>query len=147
MFCRSLASDGVDQSSDVSSAKTFASELSEAVDSFLRFLDAALFPAEALAHFGTGCNRSNWHRSRLLYSFPLIRSSDSAILSFRSLGLEARETTVRSSSLSTHAAVLLSYDSVRFCSKIDCGKTFGTFTADGDESRKNNWKDIEQRQF
>ena len=54
MFVKSLASDCVDRSSDVSSAKAFASELSEAVDSFLRFFDAALFPAEGFAQFGTG---------------------------------------------------------------------------------------------
>ena len=86
VLCKSLASDGVDRSSDVSSAKTLASELSEADDSFLRFFEAALFPAKGFAQCGTGCSRSNWHRSRLLYSFPLTKSSDSVILSFRSLG-------------------------------------------------------------
>ena len=86
MLCKSLASDGVDRSSDMSSAMTFASELSEADDGFLFFFDAALFPAKGFAQCGTGYSRSNWHRSRLLYSLPLTKSSDSVILSFRSLG-------------------------------------------------------------
>ncbi len=97
---------------DMSSTEALASELSEAVEDFLRFLDAFVFAAEEFAQSGTGYSRSNWRRSRLLYSFPLTKSSDSEILSFRSLGLDTRETTTRSSSLSTHAAALPSSENV-----------------------------------
>ena len=62
MFCKSLASGWVDRSSDptnMSSAEALASELSEAVDSFLRFFDAPFFAAEGFAQSGTGYSRSN----------------------------------------------------------------------------------------
>ena len=43
----------------MSSAEVFASELSEAVDSFLRSVDATFLAIEGFAHFGTGYSRSN----------------------------------------------------------------------------------------
>lgn len=128
----------------MSSAEVLISELSEAVDSFLRFLKAPFFVAEGFAHSGTGYSRSNWRRSRLLYSLPLTRSSDSVVLSFLSLGFEARETTTRSSSLSTHAAPLSSCDKVVPWSDFDLGKRSGTFTTDGVESSRNSWKNVER---
>lgn len=149
VFVRSLASGWVDRSSDLtdmSSAEVFISELSEAVDSFLRFLKAPLFAAEGFAQSGTGYSRSNWRRSRLLYSLPLTRSSDSVVLSFLSLGFDARETTTRSSSLSTHAAPLLSSDRVVLWSGFDLGKRSGIFTTDGVESSRNSWKNVERKE-
>ena len=44
---------------EISSAEAFASELPEAVDSFLRFFESTSFAAEGFAQPGTGCNRSN----------------------------------------------------------------------------------------
>lgn len=148
-FDRSLASGWVDRSSDLSdmsSAEVFNSELSEAVDSFLPLLKAPFFAAEGFAHSGTGYSRSNWRRSRLLYSLPLTRSSDSVVLSFLSLALEARETTTRSSSLSSHAAVLPSSDRVGSSSGLDLGKRSGMFTTDGLESSRNSWKNFERKE-
>ena len=77
--------------------------VSELAGDLRRLLWACLFAAEVFAHSGTGYNRSNWRRSRFVYSLPLTRSSESEIRSLRSRGLEARETTMRSSSLSNHA--------------------------------------------
>lgn len=45
--------------SEISSAEALASELSEAVDNFLLFLNASFFAEEGLAQSGTGYNRSN----------------------------------------------------------------------------------------
>ena len=44
---------------DISSAEAFASELPEAVDSFLRFFETTSLAAEGFAQPGIGCNRSN----------------------------------------------------------------------------------------
>ena len=141
MFCRSLARGGLDRSSiltDISSAEAFASELSEAVDSFLRFLGATFLAAEEFAQSGIGYSRLNWRRSRLLYSFPLTMSSDSAVLSFRILELDVRETTMRSSSLSNHAAVLPSSEGDESWSEVVWGRKSGIFATEGVESRKNS---------
>lgn len=62
IFCRSLASGCVDRSSvptDISPAEAFASELPEAVDSFLLFFETTSLATEGYAQPGTGCNRSN----------------------------------------------------------------------------------------
>lgn len=56
-----------------------------------------------LAHAGVGCSRSYCLRSLLMYSLPLTTSSASVSRSFRKRVLEARETVMRSSSLSIHA--------------------------------------------
>ncbi len=89
----------------MSSADTSSSELFEEPEIRLRFLWEDFLIAEGFAHSGTGYNRSNCRRSRLVYSIPLTRSSDSVSRSLRSLGLEAKDTTIRSSSLSTQAGV------------------------------------------
>ena len=102
---RSLASGWAERSSesmDMSSEDTASSELFDLIEDRLRFLRDFL-AAKGLAHSGTGYSRSNCCRSRLVYSLPLTRSSDSVSLSLRSLGLEANDTTICSSSLSTHA--------------------------------------------
>lgn len=149
VFDRSLASGWVDKSSDLtdmSSAELFTSELSEALDNFLLSLKAPVFAAEGFAQSGTGYSRSNWRRSRSLYSLPLTRSSDSVFLSFLSLALEARETTTRSSSLSSHAAPLSLSDSIEPSSSLDLGKRSGMFTTDGLESSRNSWKNFERKE-
>lgn len=94
----------------VSSSEAMASELSEELEVLCCFLGVRFFTAEGFAHSGTGYRRSNWRRNRFAYSLPLTRSSDSEIRSFRSRGFEARETTIRSSSLSTHATALSGSD-------------------------------------
>ena len=94
--------------------------------------------AEGLAHSGTGYNRSNCCRSRFVYSFPFTRSSDSVSRSLRSLGFEAKDTVIRSSSLSIHAGawplgdVLCSSSEVRASSRSVLGM------ADGAESTKKS---------
>lgn len=69
----------------------------------LRFLWYAFCLGGGFAHSGTGYSRSNCCRSRLAYSMPLTKSSSSVSRSLRSRGLDASDTMVRSSSLSTHA--------------------------------------------
>lgn len=88
----------------MSSADASSLELFGEPEVRLRFLWKAFLAAAGFVHSGTGYNRSNCRRSRLVYSLPLTRSSDSVSRNLRSLGLEANETTMRSSSLSIHAA-------------------------------------------
>lgn len=106
VFWRILARGCVEISSesrDISSPETLISELSELFEMLRLFLGACFFAAKGFAHSGTGYNRSNCRRSRFVYSLPLTRSSVSAMRSLRSRGLEARETIMRSSSLSIQA--------------------------------------------
>ena len=60
--------------------------------------------ASLLAQAGLGCNLSYCRLKRLIYSLPSITSSLSVLRNFRSRVLEARETTIRSSSLSYQVA-------------------------------------------
>lgn len=142
-FCKSLASGWLDRSSesiDISSTESFFSELWLAFEVRLRLLEARFAAVEGFAHSGTGCNRSNCRRNRLVYSFPSIKSSDSVNRNLRSRGLDAKETVIRSSSLSTHAALCESLSSLSGSCEVDewmrsnlsCREGFGL------ESRKNS---------
>lgn len=138
---RSLASGWTERSSesmDMPSEDTASSELYEAFGDRLRFLWDDFLAEEGLAHSGTGYSCSNCRRRRLMYSLPLTRSSDSVSRSLRSLGLEANDTTVRSSSLSTHTATWPRGDAS--CSSSDvCATTrFVLGNGDGAESRKKS---------
>lgn len=107
-FCKSLASGWWDRSSesiDISSAELLFSELWLAFKVRLRLFEARFAAVEGFAHSGTGYNRSNCRRNRLVYSFPSIKSSDSVDRNLCSRGLDAKETVIRSSSLSTQAAL------------------------------------------
>jgi hypothetical protein len=68
-----------------------------------RLLRSEGFPFACLTHSGVGWRRSYCLLNRLIYSLPLIMSSVSVSRSFRSLVFDARETEMRSSSLSTQA--------------------------------------------
>lgn len=70
------------------------------------------FLLASLAHSGVGCRCSYCLLSRWTYSLPLIMSSASVLRSFRSRVLEASETEMRSSSLSTQAMCLPSFAGV-----------------------------------
>ena len=108
MDCKSFASGGaerVSESIDASPSEELAEECLEA-SRFRRSLPfICRFVEDGLAHSGTGYRRSNCWRSRLVYSLPFTRSSDSVFRNLRSRGLEASDTVIRSSSLSIHAGV------------------------------------------
>lgn len=114
------------------------SELPELFDVLRRPFLVVFLLAEGFAQSGTGYNRSNCRRNRLVYSLPLIKSSDSATLSFRNRGFDANETVMRSSSLSTHAALSSSFNWASLSAEVGAGKSAGTSTAEGPESRKNS---------
>lgn len=73
-----------------------------------------------------------------MYSFPLTISSDSVTRSLRSRGWEDKEMTIRSSSLSTHAAAFPAFDCTYSSSDNLVGMKLGKPTVDGAESRKNS---------
>jgi len=132
---RSLAR-GWAESEEVVSSSDMASELLEELEVLRRSLWVFLFTADGLAHSGTGYRRSNWRRNRFVYSLPLTRSSDSEMRSFRRRGFDTKETIIRSSSLSIHAAAFSPSDG---SSSESCvGKRSGMSTTDGLESRKNS---------
>jgi hypothetical protein len=68
-----------------------------------RLLPSEGFPLACLTHSGVGWRRSYCLLNRLIYSLPLIMSSVSVLRNFRSLVFDARETEMRSSSLSIQA--------------------------------------------
>lgn len=103
---RSFASGCAEMSSSsisMSSSEHASSSAEEASFSeiFLLFLEGRL--VAGVAHSGVGYILSNCLRSLRAYSFPLIKSSASVFRSFFSLGTAARDTTMRSSSLSSQA--------------------------------------------
>ena len=106
-FCRSLARGCVERSFDSGSTDMVSVSSLVALlasDDRLFLVETCFLFAGGFTHSGIGWSRSNWRRSRLVYSLPLITSSDSKFLSLRKRGTEASDTVMRSSSLSTHAA-------------------------------------------
>lgn len=139
ILCKSLPSGLVVVSSSPSVSMRSLSESSEEA-----FCLASLFllffvdRTEGFAHSGVGYRRSYCLRSLLVYSFPLTISSASLTLSFRNLELFASDTVMRSSSLSSHAALgfpadEFSLSDVWTSSWVPCAKVSGP------ESRKNSY--------
>jgi hypothetical protein len=111
-------SSSMDMSESEASSSKSSGPLTELLRRLLRSED---FPFACLAHSGVGWRRSYCLLSRLIYSLPLITSSVSVLRNFRSLVFDARETEMRSSSLSTQAGC-------RSCSwpsspLLNCGTT------------------------
>jgi len=139
MFWRSLARGLV----------VVSSSLSVSMASFLDSLEAALWFASLLLLFlgradetaqsGVGYRRSYCLRSLLVYSLPLTISSASLTLSFRSLELFARETVIRSSSLSSHAAFGFPGEESSL-SDASVSMIFPSARLSGPESRKKSYR-------
>jgi hypothetical protein len=97
--CKSFAS-GFTWASESESSPDESPELEDPSLCRRRFRARSL---DAATHSGTGCSRSNCRRRRSEYTLPLTVSSSVLILSFRRRGADARETVIRSSSLSSQA--------------------------------------------
>ena len=141
MFCISFASgvaERFSESTDISLADPSLSELADSSKLFLRFLCDVFRLGGGFAHSGTGYSRSNCCRKRLIYSLPVTRSSASVCRSFRSRGLDAKDTTMRSSSLSTHAGASRAFSTSSSYSEDFGGARDFERAADVAVSRKNS---------
>lgn len=101
--CNSLdkgATEGMSPSTSISSSEAPSSD--PVLCDNLRFFRAGCAIA-CRAHSGAGLSDSNCLRRRFEYSRPLTTSSASVFRSFRNRGTVASETSIRSSSLSSHA--------------------------------------------
>lgn len=109
---------------------------------FLLFLEGLL--VAGVAHSGVGYNLSNCLRNLRAYSFPLIKSSFSVFRNFRSRGTEVKDTTMRSSSLSSQAGASrpASTKSSSESSAPGAGTRALPAIASGPASTKKSWDSV-----
>ncbi len=131
--CRSFASGCVDVPS--SSSVSISSPRPKSSSS-----SSACLSSVGFAQSGVGCSCRYCLRSRRMYSFPLIISSDSATRNFLNLLLPASETVMRSSSLSCHTAGRPSNSSSSFSGPTGiAGCSSSEDTGPAPESRKKSY--------